>query len=350
MGEASRVPFPGRLSFLRYFSRFGPWLPDLRPTLEEIGQSASLIHSANIALESMISASAEFAEAHDVPLIITPKLHLGEGERSTVRRYYTMPHQLDLLRRADMVMTQTSLEAEFLKASGVPESRLRVVGNGIDIDSVTGGDGGRVREGLGIDGPMVLSVGAAAFDKGTVHLCQAIIELNARRSEPVSLVVAGPIISNFEEFIHRLEPEDRAWIRVLGYVEDETRNDLLAATDVLALPSRTEAFGYVFLEAWANEKPVIGARAGGVPAVVEDGVDGLLVEFGDVEALTVDIETLIDDRSLANSLGKAGRRKVIDEATWYGKVRDVYLEVLGGERTSEEMLIDGRATVDSQRS
>lgn len=333
MGELSRLPFPGRERVLRGLSRFGPWLPGLPNVLEEVGPDASLIHPANIALESMITASAEFAGRHDIPLVITPKLHLGESETSTVRRYYTMPHQLELLRRADMIMTQTSLEADFLAARGVPEKRMRVVGLGIDVAGVTGGNADRVRARLGITGPMVLSLGAAAYDKGAVHACQAVIALNRQRSEPVTLVVAGPIISQFQQFYDELPEEDQRWIRVLGYVEDETRTDLLAAADVLTLASRTEAFGYVFLEAWANQKPVIGARAGGIPAVIDDGVDGILIDFGNIDQLVDALARLLDDQGLAEALGAAGSTKVVDRTDWYHKVRDVYAEVLGSGRT-----------------
>jgi glycosyltransferase involved in cell wall biosynthesis len=117
---------------------------------------------------------------------------------------------------------------------------------------------------------------------------------------------------------------------VLGYVDDQTRTDLLAACDVLALASRTEAFGYVFLEAWANGKPVIGANAGGIPAVVDHGHTGLLVDFGKVDQLADAIEQLIDNPELAHRLGDAGRdTRVVDTEGWFGKVRDNYAELLG---------------------
>jgi glycogen synthase len=330
MGEMSRIRFPGQLSLLKHLSTFGPWLPELPALLERVSENAELIHPANIALESLIRESARVARARDIPLVITPKLHLGESERSAVRRYYTMPHQMDLLRQADLVMTQTSIEAEFLARQGVREDRLRVVGLGIDVDDVTGGDGACARQQLGIDGPMVLTLGAAAYDKGTVHACKAVLKLNRTRSEPITIVVAGPIISNFQTYYDGLTTEERQWVKVLGYVDDEMRTDLLAASDLLALASRTEAFGYVFLEAWANGKPVIGARAGGIPAVVEDEVDGLLVPFGDIEQLTTAIERIIDDEQIARSLGMNGKsEKVVDIETWYGKVMTGYREVMG---------------------
>jgi glycosyltransferase involved in cell wall biosynthesis len=350
MGELSRVPVPGRKRVLRSLSRFGPWLPELPALLERVASDASLIHAGNIALESLIRESSRFARARDIPFMITPKLRLGENEHSPERRYYTMPHQIELLRGADMVMTQTSVEADFLAEKGVEPERLRVVGLGIDVKDVTGGDAQRVRDTLGISGPFILSLGAAAYDKGTIHACEAVIRLNQRRAEPVTIVIAGPIMSEFQQYIDTLTSDQRQQIRVLGYVDDETRTDLLAGCDLLTLASRTEAFGYVFLEAWANAKPVIGARAGGIPAVVDDGVDGLLVPFGDIDALSDAISTILEDSEFARRLGTSGQRtKVVDTEDWYRKVRAVYDEVLGVKSnvSDAEGAVDGPAVVSS---
>lgn len=338
MGELSRVRFPGQIRLLERLSMFSPWLPELPGLLDRLSGGAALIHAANIALESLIRESARVASRNDIPLVITPKLHLGESSQSTVRRYYTMPHQMNLLRQADQIMTQTSVEAEFLIEQGVDAERLRVVGLGIDVDEVTSGDPDRARESLEIDGPLVLSLGAAAYDKGTIHSCQAVLALNRARSEPITLVVAGPMMSNFQAYYDSLSDEDRRWIRVLGYVDDQLRTDLLAACDLLVLASRTEAFGYVFLEAWANGKPVVGARAGGIPAVIDDGEDGLLVPFGNVSTLSDAITQIVDDHQLARSLGMSGQQnKVVDIDSWYSKVMDGYREVMGSTGVRSEL-------------
>ncbi|MEX2425199.1 MAG: glycosyltransferase family 4 protein [Thermomicrobiaceae bacterium] len=331
MGEFSRVALPGQTAVLGKLSRFGPWLPELPELLTRIAADADIIHPANIALETLIRESAKFARQREIPLVITPKLHLGERESSAVRRYYTMPHQLELLRQADMVMTQTSIEADFLVSKGVHEERVRVVGLGIDVEEVTGGDGDRIRQALGIEGSLVLALGAAAYDKGTVHACKAVLKLNQQAGvDPVTLVVAGPIMSDFQRYIDTLTADQREYIMVLGYVDEVTRTDLLAACDVLTLASRTEAFGYVFLEAWANEKPVIGANAGGIPAVVDHGDDGLLVPFGDVDQLAESMRMILGDSELAMKLGRTGKaKKVVDTDTWYRKVREGYDELLG---------------------
>ena len=328
MVESARWRVPGQMPLLRTAGRYGPWIPALGTTLRQGTNRPDLIHSANIAFESMVAEAADQARALGVPHVITPFVHLGEGEESRVRRYYTMPHQLRLLREADAVMVLTGIEAEYLIGQGVPHERLHVVGAGLNVEDVTGGDGLRIRERLGIAGPLVLSLGAAAFDKGTMHLVQAVTRLN-RFGHEVAVVVAGPVLSEFQRFLETLAPRDRRWVHPLGFVSEAEKRDLLAAADLLALPSRTESFGLVFLEAWANGKPVIGACAGAVAAVIEDGADGLLVPFGHVAALAEAIKILISDRDLSARFAARGRDKVIDEATWYQRVRSVYRSVLG---------------------
>jgi len=83
----------------------------------------------------------------------------------------------------------------------------------------------------------------------------------------------------------------------------------------------------VYLESWLYRKPVVGARAGGVPAVIDDGVDGFLVEFGDVSALADRIERLVRAPDLAREMGERGREKVLERYTWdqvFPRIEEVY--------------------------
>ena len=98
---------------------------------------------------------------------------------------------------------------------------------------------------------------------------------------------------------------------LLTGITDTEKCDLLAASEMLVMPSRNDTFGVAFLEAWACRKPVIGALAGGVPEVISDGEDGLLVPFGDVEALAGKMALLLDDRGRAAAMGGRGYRKVL---------------------------------------
>jgi len=85
---------------------------------------------------------------------------------------------------------------------------------------------------------------------------------------------------------------------------------------VFAMPSRTDSFGIVYLEAWANGKPVVAANAGGVPEVVTHDETGLLVEFGDVDGLAQALGRLIADPAVASRLGENGLALVEAGTTW----------------------------------
>ena len=226
-----------------------------------------------------------------------------------------MPHQIGLLRDAAATIVQTEQEEAFLAARGVAASRLHRVGVGVHFADVTGGDAERARSAFDLRGPIVYFSGTAAADKGTYHLIDAMRRLWGEGREATLVLDRADALGCAGFFAH-LPAEERARIRPLGFVPKETQADVLAAADVLALPSRTDSFGIVFLDAWANGIPVIGANAGGIPGVVSDGVDGLLVPFGDVAALADALRRLLDDPALRQRMGEAGREKVLARYTW----------------------------------
>ena len=334
MTHLSPLPLPGNEAILRAAGHFSPWVPGLGRALRDDSARFDLVHSANIALESLILDAATYARRRDVPLVVTPFVHLGEGGDRRVLKYYSMRHQLGALRRAAAVVAQTPREYRFLRSCGVDEVRLQLVGAGVDPATVTGGDGAAFRARHGIDGPIVACIGAMAHDKGTPHVVAALQRLWREGSE-ATLVLAGPALAHFTRFHAALPEADRARCRLLGFISDAEKRDLLAAADIFALPSRTDSFGIVYLEAWCCGLPVIGARAGGVPDVIADGEDGLLVPFADVPALATALRTLLADRGMAQAFGARGRAKVLAGMTWdhvFAAFARIYDDLLGGGR------------------
>ena len=87
----------------------------------------------------------------------------------------------------------------------------------------------------------------------------------------------------------------------------------------------------MYLEAWAYRKPVIGGRAGGVPDVIDDQIDGLLVDFGNVPQLSQAIRRLLSDRTQAVEMGARGHAKVEQTYTWdrlHGLLTAVYRDLV----------------------
>jgi glycogen(starch) synthase len=318
------------LRVLRRLAPYMPGVPDIEPMLADLPGPFDLVHGVNISLEWPLLAAWQYARHHDLPFVATPFVHVGEAGSSDVLINYVMPHQLEALRSADAVVVQTDIEAAALVRLGVAEQRLHKLGMGVNPGELAGGSARRFRAYHGLDGPIVAFLGVVTRDKGSFHLVRAMEQLWSR-GERFHLVIAGPQVDEFVRFYDRLSPATRERTLLLGPIVGQDKLDMLAATDVFALPSRIDSFGIVYLEAWVYGKPVIGAQAGGVPDVINDGVDGLLVPFGDVPELAAAINTLLSDPSRAQTMGQRGRAKVEARYTWdhiYARLCSVYEQVL----------------------
>ena len=128
------------------------------------------------------------------------------------------------------------------------------------------------------------------------------------------LFLAGPSSSWFEEFYGTLSAKRRERIIDLGTVSDQEKINLLHLAEVLVLPSRFEAFGIVFLEAWACGTPVIGAATGAIPSVVGEG--GLTFPYGDATALAEKLRTMLRNEDLAHAMALRGQRRLLSKFTW----------------------------------
>ncbi|MGB0386379.1 MAG: glycosyltransferase family 4 protein [Ardenticatenaceae bacterium] len=327
----SRVkPFP--LPLLHRLARFTPWVPDLWRWLEQIDEPFDLVAGMTICFEPLIEAGLRFAQQRGIPFVIYPLTHLGAGPapaQDALSRFYTMRHQLDLVRASSAVVAQTAAEKDFLVSQGVKNERIAVVGAGVDPPEVLGGNGPRFREQHGIRGPMVVSISSMSYDKGTVHTVEAVRHL-WESGQQVELVLIGSVLEPFRHFINGLPAADQERIHLLGFVEEPEKRDALAATDMFVMPSRTDSFGIAYLEAWLYQKPVIGARTWGVMDVITEGQDGLLVPFGDVSALSEAITYLLDHPDQAAVMGIRGQKKVMQEHTWAHKlsqIADLYAQL-----------------------
>jgi glycosyltransferase involved in cell wall biosynthesis len=284
-----------------------------------VEESADVLFAWNITLEALTAAVVREASWRNVPWVAVPLLHLGRS------RFYTMRHQLDLVCQAHVILAQTPSERAFMLEHGFDAEKVHVVSPGVNPAEGDQADGLRFRRKYDLRGSLLLSLGALGYDKGTFHLLEAARRLH-REGRRLTVVLVGPEQEDVWRILARLPEEERVVCRYLGEVSEEEKWDAVDAADVVVMPSRTESFGIVFLEAWARGKPVVGARAGAVLDVIADGEDGLLVEFGDVAGLAGALERLLDDPTLAAKLGSRGREKVLRTYTWdhqYARLCDV---------------------------
>jgi glycosyltransferase involved in cell wall biosynthesis len=294
-----------------------------------------VVHATAFPYGWPLACARRLARRLQVPFVLTPFLHLGDpaDPRDRTRRAYTSPALLDLARSADRILVQTEGERLALQECGCAPERLVLQGMGLDPASCAGGDRARARAEWGIGGDEVI-VGHLANnsrEKGSVDLLRA-AQRAWRQGGRFSVVLAGPEMPNFRRFWQSHHPVGR--VRRLGVLDARQKRDFFAAIDVFALPSRSDSFGLVLLEAWANGVPNVGYRAGGIAWVIRDGEDGLLVPCGDVDGLAAALLRLAADAGLRRQLGEAGRARTGHEFHWDDKlrlVRQVYQSVVSSQ-------------------
>jgi glycosyltransferase involved in cell wall biosynthesis len=304
-----------------------PWAPVSLDMWREAARPPAdlgVVHAIAFPYAAIIQSGLRLARRAGVPFVITPFLHLGDPDdpRDPIRRAYTAPHLRRLLLAADRVIVQTPTEADAVRGMGVAADRIVLQGLGVEPTECTGGDreATRARWGVGPDEVVVGHLANLSLEKGT-HALLAAVEKVRRRGVPIRVVLAGPHMPSFERvwsFWKMVSPDD--WITLLGPISDAEKRDFYAAIDVFALPSRSDSFGLVFLEAWANGLPVIGYRAGGVADVIRHEQDGLLVRCGHIDGLAEAIRRLAADAALRQEWGRAGYARLGREFRWKDKL------------------------------
>ena len=261
-----------------------------------------------------------------VPLVYYGALHITDGNihRPTLRA----------IKNAEAYVAYTTYERDALISKSIPESKIHLVGLGVDLERFECVDGRTVRSRFGIDNddPVVAFVGRQANGKGIDTLLCA-MQMVWREIPQAYLLIAGDrasFSSQLSQLVNGLTSRERDRVIIVdGFGEDE-KPSFFAACDVFVTVSRVESFGIVYLEAWASGKPVIGSRIGAVQSVIRDGQDGLLVSYGDVKQLAQAILTLLNDEKLRATLARNGQARVRNEHSWEivtRKVRTIYAQV-----------------------
>jgi glycosyltransferase involved in cell wall biosynthesis len=197
---------------------------------------------------------------------------------------------------------------DFYRQLGVPDDRLAMIYSGVEDQEPPAVDRRAIRAKLGFEpeAPLVLFAGRLAEQKRVGDLLKALDLLQHVQPDVGTLIAGdGPLRDHLEETARGYHLDGR--VRFLGHREDVPR--LLAAADLLVLPSAYEGLPNVVLEAMQLAKPVVATAAPGTTEVVVDGQTGFVVPIGDVTGLTRSIRDLVRDPDLARRLGAAGRAR-----------------------------------------
>ena len=246
-------------------------------------------------------AGGEAAKRAEVPLVVTPFAHPGHwGDDAMNAAFYA---------DADAVLTLVPSEAEYYTSLGVRPERLHVVGVPVtplpteDLPEV------RIEHGLG-DDPIVLFLGVKERYKGYRSLMEAAEIVWTQRPETRFVFVGPPTEDSIQDFESVTDPR----ILERGRVSDGEVAAWHRAATAFCLPSTSEIMPVSILEAWQAGTPVVAARWWCAHDLINDGVDGIIVE-PDSGVIARALLGLLGDPATARAMGEAGRTKVAERYT-----------------------------------
>lgn len=241
-------------------------------------------------------------------------------------------------RRTSWVAACASDLGERAVRLGADPARVATLLHGVDLGAFANGDAApwRVRGGAGEGDFLVVALGRLVAKKGFSHLLRAAASLGAR-GVPVRVAIggSGDLRARLEVEAVELGCGDR--VRFLGDVPHGEVGGLFRAADVVAVPSVRDEKGNVdglpnvLLEAMAVGRPLVATRIAGIPDVVDDGVNGLLVAPGADDALADALGRLHADRALAARLGAAAveRARSLSWAAYGDRLLAGYARAIG---------------------
>jgi glycosyltransferase involved in cell wall biosynthesis len=264
---------------------------------------------------------SDFARREHVPLVVS--LHGSDvfmAERFAPARLLA---RTALERASAVTACSGDLSARAQRIGGAVE-RFTTVPYGVDVEAFSPAvatQGVRARLGVPEGAPLVLALGRLVEKKGFRHL----IDAAAGLGPDVHVAIAGQ--GDLREPLERQARERGVRLLLPGNLERSLMAAALATADVVAVPSVVDQAGNVdglpntLLEALASGRAVVASRVAGIPEVLSDGRNGLLVPQQDPDALRAALGRLLADSALRACLGQAARSYAVEHLTWAAAAR-----------------------------
>ncbi|MCL5104503.1 MAG: glycosyltransferase family 4 protein [Armatimonadetes bacterium] len=209
-------------------------------------------------------------------------------------------------KRSSLVIAVSKAVKRHLCAQGLPENRVRVVHNGVDMDKFFPMpiDDVKREQGFDPETPIFGVFGRLSSEKGQRVAIEA-FALLLKDAPTARLILTGDGNDRpaLEDLVRSLGIEAR--VRFVGFVPDI--RGLIAACDAVIVPSLKEGFGLVAVNAMAMERPVVATTVGGLPEIVLDSETGFLNPPNDPKSIARSLMLLVQDKPLSERMGRQGR-------------------------------------------
>lgn len=238
--------------------------------------------------------------AKGVPVVTTVHSAISRDYANALKQFWAPRIDNLTLSLTDRFIVVSEAIKEDLVNRGMPPENISIVYNGVDIPGERPpSSDGRTRIGLYAEQFVVGTVARLEPNKGIKYLIRAAKELKPKLANVKVVVIgAGRDRQELERESERLGLTDI--IDFLGFREDA--RSLMTSFDVFTLPSLMEGFALVVIEAMAAGIPVVASKVGGVPEIIQDGRNGLLVEPGDPRSLAEAIFKLQESPDLRSMI------------------------------------------------
>jgi glycosyltransferase involved in cell wall biosynthesis len=310
-------------NLIKKFISNGPYLVNLIDYfLEQRKLNYDLIHTTFFPYFNLI-ISLIVGRKINKPIICTPFFHFSNPR-------YLDSALIEILKKFDVIIACTNLEKEVLvKKFKIKDEKIKVISMGVDYKIFEGVHRTKLNHYYFKQNffnkreknyRLVLYCGYKNYEKGALTILKSIPYI-LEKTKKVYFVFIGPPTKAFNRELSKIQKLRNSRIinftpdNLTGYY-DKKKLTAFKEADLFVMPSRSDAFGIAFLEAWAAGKPVIGARSGATPEVIRENIDGLLVNFDDHEETAQKVIKLLKSKKLRKRLGSAGQLKVFQNYTW----------------------------------
>jgi glycosyltransferase involved in cell wall biosynthesis len=199
-----------------------------------------------------------------------------------------------------------------LTKARIPEAKIDLITNGVTVDrsfSTTEQKLTRQKIDVPADAILCVCVGRLVWAKGYEDFIESFSLVAKRMPNAYAAIVGGGgLYDDLSERIAKAGLQKR--VKLLGQCDVNTTWNIMKASDIFALTSRSEGVPYALLEAAAFGLPILATRCGGIPEVLSDNVDALLVPVGDTIAISTGLIRLCEDKQLAQRLAANAYAKI----------------------------------------